>query len=278
MAHEDRIVELRNQYMPDGDFDEAKYGFNSITKETFASLLSQYSSIVPAKTKDLETQRLETIPDALQQRSGPSYLTKPELATLMDWKLSHGKFRPTLKSLIQQNSAESVCSTTQQGFGFLTPASDKSQLKLSITTLTALKGVGPATASLLLSVHDPANVVFFGDEIFRWACYDSVGAGGWSRPIKYSLAEYLMLAESVGRLRKRLGKGVRSLDVEMVGYVLGKIGSGQSINREKQSVGEIESRKRKGSRDKKAGTATKRAKTTTSGDDLANTRSMRSRN
>jgi hypothetical protein len=35
-----------------------------------------------------------------------------------------------------------------------------------------LKGVGPATASLLLAVHDPSSVVFFSDELYRWLLQD----------------------------------------------------------------------------------------------------------
>jgi len=35
-----------------------------------------------------------------------------------------------------------------------------------------LMGIGPATASLLLAVHDPSNVVFFSDELYRWLLHD----------------------------------------------------------------------------------------------------------
>lgn len=35
-----------------------------------------------------------------------------------------------------------------------------------------LKGIGPATASLLLAVHDPSNVIFFSDELYRWLLHD----------------------------------------------------------------------------------------------------------
>nr|XP_023907967.1 uncharacterized protein LOC112019684 [Quercus suber]POF16547.1 hypothetical protein CFP56_24065 [Quercus suber] len=280
MAHEQHIVELRDQYMPDGYFDESKYGFTNITTETFTALLSQYSRLVPAKLKELETQRLETIPAALQQRGKDPSLTKSELATLMDWKLSHGKFRPALKSLIQQNSPESVGAATRQAFS-TAALTDQSKLKASITTLTALKGVGPATASLLLSVHDPTNVVFFADEVFRWACYDDSGAGGWSRPVKYSLAEYSLLAERVQDLRRRLGGGLQSLDVEMVGYVLGKLGGGQNGKAKKKGVDDPEGRKRKGSEKVDECVVAKRGKPATSvqgaEEGLTNRRSLRNR-
>jgi hypothetical protein len=51
--------------------------------------LSQYPETVPSKLADLEEQRLSTIPTVLAQRrsEGQAYLTKTEVATLVDWKL-----------------------------------------------------------------------------------------------------------------------------------------------------------------------------------------------
>ena len=75
----------------------------------------------------------------------------------------HGTFRPTLKALVQQNEAKQVESTTRKGFAEF--SGDKSTDALK--TLTTLRGIGPATASLLLSVYDPDNAPFFSDELFR---------------------------------------------------------------------------------------------------------------
>lgn len=90
----------------------------------------------------------------------------------------------------------------------------------SVEILTKLKGIGPATAALLLSTYDPEKLPFFSDELFRWVFWDDKVGGRWDRKIKYSLKEYRELVARVDELRKRLGRG--ALDAEKVAYVLGK--------------------------------------------------------
>lgn len=65
------------------------YAFDRIAESDFEEILSQYSEAIPAKLADLEEQRLSTIPKALAKRreEGEAYLTKAEVATLVDWKL-----------------------------------------------------------------------------------------------------------------------------------------------------------------------------------------------
>ena len=65
---------------------ESKHAFDSIDATTFEDLLLQYPDFITEKLVDLERQRLHVIPAALKARH-PAYLTKPELATLVDWKL-----------------------------------------------------------------------------------------------------------------------------------------------------------------------------------------------
>lgn len=114
---------------------------------------------------------------------------------------------------MQQNSEESVKETTIAGF-----SADSWNDSLNI--LTKLKGIGPATAALLLSTSDPEKLPFFSDELFRWAFWDRKSGSGWDRKIKYSVKEYRELKEKVDGLRDRLGKG--AIEAEKVAYVLGK--------------------------------------------------------
>lgn len=94
----------------------------------------------------------------------------------------------------------------------------------AIKALSDLKGVGPATASLLLSVSSPVNVPFFSDELFRWCMWDNAGPPvGWQRKIKYTTREYEALLGKVGELRERLE--CRAVDAEKVAWVLGKEGA-----------------------------------------------------
>jgi hypothetical protein len=67
----------------------SQHAIDRIAGSDFEEILSQYPETVPAKLADLEEQRLSTIPDALAKRraEGRAYLTKAEVATLVDWKL-----------------------------------------------------------------------------------------------------------------------------------------------------------------------------------------------
>jgi hypothetical protein len=90
----------------------------------------------------------------------------------------------------------------------------------SLNILTKLKGIGPATAALLLSTSSPEELPFFSDEIFRWALWQNKTGDRWDRKIKYSLKEYRELKAKIDELRDRLGRG--AIEIEKVAYVLGK--------------------------------------------------------
>jgi hypothetical protein len=90
---------------------------------------------------------------------------------------------------------------------------DKADVSGALNILTELKGIGPATASLLLAVHDPKRVVFFADEAFYWLC-----GNGSKVPIKYNHKEYTELNKRAQALAKRLG--VKAVDIERVAFVL----------------------------------------------------------
>jgi hypothetical protein len=120
-------------------------------------------------------------------------------------------------NLVKSNPADTIQETTQSAFV-------EPEVMKALKILTSLRGIGPATASLLLSVHQPDTVPFFSDELFRWTQWDVVakkGEGeGWDRKIKYNVGEYKEVLKSVEELRTRLG--IRVVDAEKVAYVLGK--------------------------------------------------------
>ncbi|PWN18792.1 hypothetical protein BCV69DRAFT_300948 [Microstroma glucosiphilum] len=89
-------------------------------------------------------------------------LSLEDLKKCMTWKLARGKFRPTLLPLLSSNSPDLVANTTRQAFSqyAATPAGALASLK----TLCVLKGIGPATASLLLSLYSPETEAFMSDE------------------------------------------------------------------------------------------------------------------
>lgn len=141
----------------------------------------------------------------------------------------HGIKRPSLPGLIAQNAEEVVESTTKSAFALY--KSDAANYTSPLKKLEELKGVGPATASLLLSILDSDNAPFFSDELFRWVCWDEA-LGGWKRKIKYDRKEYGMLWEGVKTLRERLGEGVSAVDLEKCAYVCGKLAVDKTLEAE----------------------------------------------
>ena len=231
----------------------APLSISAISSHTINETLSRYAATVPNKLTDLDAQRYEHIPTALANRkkSGNPFLKKDEVEKLVEWKLyvlhlpsgsritnipihacsididnsrprKHGTFRPKLLQLVQSNPSSLIEFTTAQAFAQLSQGP-----LVSLKTLVKLKGIGPATASLLLSVYAPGDVPFFSDELFRWCLWDEAAAGGkarggWNREVKYTVREYEALVGKVGGLKERLGDGVRAVDLEKVAWVLGR--------------------------------------------------------
>lgn len=122
----------------------------------------------------------------------------------------HGKFRPTLMKLVSSNDDSIARETIKKAVDGYQKTSDA---PAAVEALAKLRGIGPATASLLLAVHDPENVIFFADEAFYWLC-----SGPKKEPIKYNQKEYRELNQSSQTLAERLN--VKAIDIERVAYVL----------------------------------------------------------
>jgi hypothetical protein len=212
--------------------------------EQYPTVIAQVSSSKPSKSeslKSLDEYRYESLPSTLSARKLPSStssssskaaLTKDELLRLVRWKVTHGTFRPTLLPLVTSNSEDQIHSTTASAFSIYT--ADAEEIPKALKTLCELRGIGPATASLILSIYDPENVPFFSDEAFRWMCWNNnslAGKGkgsdlkGWARKMKYSDKEYEVLRGEVAKLTGRLG--VSAVEVEKFAWVLGMEGSGK---------------------------------------------------
>ena len=128
---------------------------------------------------------------------------------------NHGKFRPTLMSLVSQNDPKAASETIKDGIAAWRKGDDVDRYQRSLAILTKLRGIGPATASLLLAVHEPQQVIFFSDEAFQWLC-----CGGKKSPMQYNVKEYIMLTDKASRLMDRLQ--VSAIDIEKVAYSLVK--------------------------------------------------------
>ena len=120
---------------------------------------------------------------------------------------------------------------TREGFAALVGSDIETQVvKRSINALIRLRGIGPATATLLLSCYDSERIPFFSDELFRWCFWEDKPGHHWDRTIKYTLKEYLEMLVKVDETRQlfkeQFDKDVTALDLEKVAYVLGKRGQG----------------------------------------------------
>ena len=164
---------------------------------------------------ELDKWRTDELPSILHQRfekKGNCWLTKDELILLMDWKLAKGVFRPSLPKLIKSNPPDQVEEITKEGFtmfiNYIKEAKNaedfwkddseekrkqyKANIRSTFKKICELKGVGPATASLILSLLCKINKYlvppFFSDESFMYYVVDPI------RPdtkIKYSVKEYV---------------------------------------------------------------------------------------
>ncbi|MCJ1475279.1 hypothetical protein MMC13_003941 [Lambiella insularis] len=166
--------------------------------------------------QELDELRYETFPARVQARrtdatasAAHGWLEKEELEQLMVWKITRGTFRPTLPALIRSNAVDTVKKTTADGFSLY--ASSPPDPSAALKKLAELKGVGPATASLLLAVAYPGVVPFFADELLVWLRRE--GGGGKGEKLKYDWKEYKEVREGVEAVRARLG-GVSAVDVE----------------------------------------------------------------
>lgn len=111
--------------------------------------------------------------------------------------------------LVSSNDEQTVAEIIKEAIDAYWENQDASA---ALAAISKLKGIGPATASLLLSVHDPDRVIFFSDEAFWWLC-----CKGKKESIKYNPKEYQELNREAQALVKRLE--VRATDVEQVAYV-----------------------------------------------------------
>ncbi|KAI0126454.1 hypothetical protein BJ170DRAFT_406488 [Xylariales sp. AK1849] len=200
----------------------------SISAEDFTQLLDQYPALIdsisnskPSKPgqktlSELDDIRFNEAVELFSLNKPRRAMKHDDVKVLVEWKLRHGKFRPTLMKLVSSNDEQTVQDTMETA---MKAYRAKPDVSAALGVITRLRGIGPATASLLLSVHDPDRVIFFSDESFYWLC-----CGGDKSPIKYTAKEYRELTTAAQSLVKRLG--VSATNVEKVAYVVMKQGDG----------------------------------------------------
>ncbi len=145
----------------------------------------------------------DELPAAVAERAksgGPVYVTLDELVRVTRWKMSRGAWRARNLVLVQANGPDEVERVTGDA------AEQMPHPTRPVATVSALGGVGPATASAVLAALAPAVYPFFEDLVA-----DQVPELG---PVKYTLGYYARYAEQLRERAAALGAAWSATDVE----------------------------------------------------------------
>ena len=141
------------------------------------------------------------------------YLTKDELSNIMRWKLIRGKFRP-LQKMVDGNSEDNVKLYTGNALDIL--CNDKKKLygdwKKALKELTTLKGIGVATASIILAVFLPEICPFMSDEVL-------IAANNCK--LDYTIKAYINIQQELEKKAQKINsKRANGLSAEILGKAL----------------------------------------------------------
>jgi hypothetical protein len=136
-------------------------------------------------------------------------LSPADLVTTVSWKLARGTWRPRLLGFAQQASAAEVCAVAKAAAKALANGKASSgpppmaAVSAAVAALSELKGVGPATATALLTAADD-SIPFLSDE----ASAVVLGKREYTAPAAAALTVALR------RRAGELGEGWSARDVE----------------------------------------------------------------
>ncbi|CAN1781310.1 hypothetical protein LINPERHAP1_LOCUS15396 [Linum perenne] len=131
----------------------------SLWKDALESYPARIASLNKPDLVPLDEFYRVELPSSINRRNPNPHITTPELAKLMRWKLSRGKWRPRLLDFVSSLEEELVKSASGKAFELLP------DLSKAVSALTVLKGVGPATASAILAAYSPDVAPFMSDEV-----------------------------------------------------------------------------------------------------------------
>ncbi|KAJ5691407.1 hypothetical protein N7488_012142 [Penicillium malachiteum] len=196
------------------------------------------------KFLELDRWRYEDLSKKITSRKTKkeNVLSKEEAVSAMEWKITHGHSRPMLMGLIRSNAESLVSSCVSSALSAL-PKDSEEFPQASLDALQPLRGVGPATASLILSIMtgcDTRQIPFYSDDAFLWLCLraypkieDNAPGAVKVKPspvvlkVRYTLNEYRELWDASNEIQRRLNERleagrepVSQNDIEKVAYVL----------------------------------------------------------
>jgi hypothetical protein len=152
------------------------------------------------------------------------YITKEELFTVVKWKFMVGKPRHALMKHLQANSETSII---EQSTIAIREAKDEN-IKIAIETLADLKGVGPATASAVLSLVAPNAFCYMYDEVIET----------FLPKRNYTLSTYLSTNDHCMEVASKLGNGWTPCRVAKVLWTAARVNAyGLCDHTQQKSVG-----------------------------------------
>jgi len=161
------------------------------------------------------------------------FVTKDQLLKITDWKLNRGVWRPGLKKLVESNSDAEIKKITREAFEILnTEEVSAATVKSSLDHLRQLKGVGPATASAVLSAF--TDVPFMSDE----------GLSYFGIPLKYTLKDYMLYYDKMTGLLDDVEDECSLRSLEQAIWVTAMKNKLSLEDKTKHTSGELELKKR----------------------------------
>lgn len=149
--------------------------WSSRTQSDWQHALSRYVDVVSrqdvAKLPELDRWYRDELPRSIATRAS-AHITHDELVRLTEWKMARGVWRAPNLVLVRGNAAERVIEVSTAALAKIPHPTQP------IATLATLAGVGPATASAVTAVYEPALYPFF-DELVA-AQIPSLGKVAWT--------------------------------------------------------------------------------------------------
>src|SRR5438477_7058847 len=157
--------------------------------EAWREALDGYPRVIAAQGNEglvrLDGWYSYELPALLASRHEP-YITLEELERITAWKMTRGVWRERNRQLVRSNDPEEVERLSRQAFA------EAPDPRKPVSALSALAGVGPATASAVMAAYAPQVYPFF-DEL---VAAQIPGLG----PVAFTARYYVAYADA---LRKR---------------------------------------------------------------------------
>ncbi|MDQ3929290.1 MAG: hypothetical protein M3328_09100 [Chloroflexota bacterium] len=157
--------------------------------------LDSYPEVVRAQEvsglEELDRWYREELPSLLASRT-PPYVTRDELVQVTRWKMKRGVWRQRNLLLVEANLDAEVEQTSREAFAAVPDP------RKPVSLLMRLGGVGPATASGVLSAYSPEVYPFF-DELVAGQM-PGMGEVAFTAPFYFKYAE--MLRTRAGELNE----------------------------------------------------------------------------